>query len=163
MYGSPIWTLRAALRAPWVKRRGAVACTIERHMPRGKRTRWPVTSAPAFRKISVASGKLTISMPTCSRSVSAFSSICSRPSVEITSTGASLRVRYGQRVHRPGQALRLASRATASHGRVFEVRSGHSRLLACTRADGRGRGRQSYVAARGWRVGDEGLAARPVK
>ena len=36
------WTLRAGLRARWVKTRGAVAVTIERHMPRGKRTRCPV-------------------------------------------------------------------------------------------------------------------------
>ena len=77
----------------WVKSRGAVAWTIERHIPRGKRTRVPSTSAPAPRKISTASGKLTISMPTCSRSVSAFYSICSRPSAEMTSTGASRRVR----------------------------------------------------------------------
>ncbi len=93
MYGSPIRTLRASLRARWVKMRGAVAWTSDRHMPRGKRTRWPSTSAPAPRKISVASGKLTISIPTRSSSVSALVSICSRPSAEMTSTGASLRVR----------------------------------------------------------------------
>ena len=49
-------TLRAVLRAVWVKLRGAVAWTICRHIPRSKRTRVPWTSAPAARKMSAASG-----------------------------------------------------------------------------------------------------------
>ena len=56
----------------------------------------------------------------------------------------------GHRVHVAGQALGLARRATASHGRVFEVRSGHSRLLACRRADGRDRG--TPILRRGKRI-----------
>ena len=46
----PISTLLASLRAYWVNWRGAVAWTIWRHIPRGKRTRSPSTSAPASRE-----------------------------------------------------------------------------------------------------------------
>ncbi len=93
MYGSPIRTSRTGLRARWVNTRGAVAVISWRHIPRGNRTRVPSASAPALRKISTASGKLPTSMPTSSRSVSALSSIVSRPSAETTSTGVSFRVR----------------------------------------------------------------------
>ncbi len=93
MCGSPMTTLRAGFRAVWVKLAGAEAWTICRHIPRSKRTRVPWTSAPAARKISTASGKLTISTPTSWSSVSALCSIASRPSVEITSTGGNVRVR----------------------------------------------------------------------
>ena len=134
MYGSPIRTLRAGLRATLGEepRRGRL--TSERHIPRGKRTRWPSMSAPAPRKISTASGKLTISMPTCSSRVSALASICSRPSVEMTSTGGSLRVRYGSVSIAARQALRLAGGTTAPHRGVFEVRE---RSFASPRVPGR--------------------------
>ncbi len=56
MWGSPMTTFRAGFRARWVNTLGAVAVTIWRHIPRGKRTRLPSTSAPAPRKISIASG-----------------------------------------------------------------------------------------------------------
>jgi hypothetical protein len=49
-------TLRSGLRACWVKLVGAEAWMISRHMPSGKRTRVPSTSAPAPAKIASASG-----------------------------------------------------------------------------------------------------------
>ena len=65
MYGSPIWTLRAGLRAQLRedRRRGRhderAAHAAREADPLARRS-----SAPAPRKISTASGKLTISMPT---------------------------------------------------------------------------------------------------
>ena len=52
----PICTDRSGLRACWVYRAGADACTSWRAMPRGKRTRVPSTSAPASRNRSIADG-----------------------------------------------------------------------------------------------------------
>ena len=91
----PISTLRAGLRAYWVNWRGAVAWTIWRHIPRGKRTRSPSTSAPASRRSRSASASPRNSTPTSSRIVSALCSMSARPSSPRTSNGASVRVRNG--------------------------------------------------------------------
>ena len=75
----PISTLFASFRAYWVNWRGAVAWTIWRHIPRGKRTRSPCTSAPASRSSRRASSSPRNSMPTSSRIVSALCSMIERP------------------------------------------------------------------------------------
>jgi hypothetical protein len=88
----PISTLLTGLRATCVKVAGADACTICRHMPRGKRTRSPSMSAPASLNRRSASGVSRNSMPTCSSTVSALCSISSRLSSETTSNGVIVRV-----------------------------------------------------------------------
>ena len=93
----PISTLFAGLRACCVNRSGAVAWISSRHIPRGNRTRSPSTSAPASLNSLCASGASRKSIPTCSRIVSAFRSIISRPSSVSTSNGGSVRVMYGTR------------------------------------------------------------------
>ena len=88
----PISTLFAGLRAYCVNRSGAVAWISSRHIPRGKRTRSPSTSAPASLNKAWASGASRKSIPTCSRIVSAFCSMISSPSSVSTSNGGSVRV-----------------------------------------------------------------------
>ena len=76
----PMMTLRAGLRAYCMNSRGAERCTSVRHMPRGKRTRSPCTSAPAAFQICNDSGSSRKSMPISSRMVSALCSSSSSPS-----------------------------------------------------------------------------------
>ena len=74
-------TLRAGLRACWVNSFGAERLTIVRHIPRGKRTRSPWTSAPASFSSCSDSGSSLKSIPISCRIVSALCSSSSRPSV----------------------------------------------------------------------------------
>ena len=76
----PITTDFSRLRATWVNIDGAVAVMISRHIPRGNRTLFPSTSAPASPK-SLTAWSSVMSTPTLSRMVSAFSSIISSASV----------------------------------------------------------------------------------
>ena len=84
MCGSPMVTERCGLRACCTKEDGARPEIISRHIPRGKRTLVPSTSAPPSENIAKASGKSTTSTPTCSSRVSALCSIISIPSAERT-------------------------------------------------------------------------------
>src|SRR6478752_6098909 len=115
----PISTFRSGLRAYCVNWRGAVAWTIERASPRGKRTRTPVTSAPASRNRRRASSLPRNSRPTSWRTVSALYSMSDRPAP--TSFRAAVRpggplglgwqrhdrreVREGRRLVREGHGL----------------------------------------------------------
>ena len=56
----PIGTLRSGLRACWTNSRGALACTMLRHMPGGQRTRSPSTSAPAAFQICQRLGVVAV-------------------------------------------------------------------------------------------------------
>ena len=96
MYGSPIWTLRARLRATCVNRRGAVAWTIERHMPRGKRTRWPVdVGAGVAEDLDRIREVDDLDPDLFEERVGVRPRSAPGRSVEMTSTGGSRRVRYG--------------------------------------------------------------------
>ena len=153
----PISTLFARLRATCVKIRGADACTICRHMPRGKRTRSPCTSAPASANICSASASLWNSIPTCSRIVSAFSSIVDKPFV-----GEHL-----ERRHRAGQIRHVLDDCVGAQclpggapaGAAARTRLAHLALLfslATVARRRRGRSRSAgwtfaWAAAAPWR------------
>ena len=125
MYGSPMTTSRAGLRARWVNTRGAVAWMSWRHIPRGNRTRVPSTSAPAARKISTRLGKVADLDPDLlEQRVGVVLDLFEALGRDDLDRGERAR-QVREAVHRPREALGLSCRATAAHCRVVEILGSH--------------------------------------
>ena len=102
-----------------------MAWTSERHIPRGKRTRWPVdVGAGAAEDLGRLGEVDDLDADLLEERVGVgfdlLETLC-RDDLDRRQLPGQVR----QRVHGPGQALGLARGPTASHGRVFEVRDGH--------------------------------------
>ena len=129
-----------------------------RASPRGKRTRSPSMSAPASLNSCSASGVSRNSIPTCSSTVSAFSSISDRCSSDSTSNGFSVArdVRHADRVRDGARGLPggAAAAATAA-GRL-----GHAGLLCGARTGSAPRRRRRPSDASATRRGGRVTVAR---
>ena len=146
MYGSPIWTLRAGLRARWVKiarRRG-----LDERAAHAAREAHPLTldvGAGAAEDLGRLGEVDDLDADLLEEGVGVGLDLLEalgRDDLDRRQLPGQVR----QRVQRPGEALALSRGPTAPYGGVFEVRHSHRLSSGSASADGAARYRHGTAA-----------------